>query len=64
MIWFSELLSVLRPFFVVVKEGRILHLVSGYRKFVANDRIIQEVAGSIPVPSSFGLTSILGVLKK
>jgi hypothetical protein len=52
MIWFSESLSVPRPFFVVVKEGRILHLVSGYRKFVVNDRIIQGVAGSIPAGST------------
>jgi|BarGraNGADG00312_1021997.scaffolds.fasta_scaffold94168_1 hypothetical protein len=27
------MLSVIRPDFEVVKEGRILHFVSGYRKF-------------------------------
>ena len=40
------MLSVFRPSFKVVKEGRILHFVSGYRRFSINDRKIQEVAGS------------------
>ena len=45
--------GVLRPDFEVVKEGRILHFVSGYRRFVISDRIIQGVAvliaiGTIP----------------
>jgi len=30
--------SVLRPDFEVVKEGRILHLVSGYRRFEVRKR--------------------------
>ena len=42
--------SVTRLSFEVVKEGRILHFVSGYRRFAVNARIIQGVAGSIPAP--------------
>jgi len=34
--------SVFRPTFEVVKKGRILHFVSGYRRFAVNDRIIQR----------------------
>jgi hypothetical protein len=32
---------------IVVKEGRILHFVSGYRRFVVNDGIIQEIINPI-----------------
>jgi hypothetical protein len=39
--------SFIRPSFEVIKEGRMLHFVSGSRRFVLNNRIIQEVAGSI-----------------
>jgi hypothetical protein len=41
------MLIVFRPSFEVAKEGRILHFLSDYRRFVVNDRIIQGVAGSI-----------------
>jgi hypothetical protein len=41
-------LSVIRPSFEVVKEGRILHFVSGYRKFLVNAALIQGVAVSMP----------------
>jgi hypothetical protein len=35
------MLSVIRPDFEVVKEGQILHFISGYRKFkVDNKRLI------------------------
>jgi hypothetical protein len=38
-----------RPDFEVVKKERFLQLVSGYRRFVVKDRIIQGVAGSSPI---------------
>jgi hypothetical protein len=41
------MLFFIRPSFEVVKEGRILHFLSDYRRFVVNDWIIQGVAGSI-----------------
>jgi hypothetical protein len=41
------MLSVIRPDFEVVKEGWILHFVSGSRWFVLNDRIIQKIINSI-----------------
>ena len=37
-----------RPYFEVAKEGRILHFVSGYGRFQANDKIIKGAAGSSP----------------
>jgi len=36
------MLRFLRPSFEVVKEGRILHFVSGDRRFMAQERIIQR----------------------
>jgi hypothetical protein len=38
---------------IVVKKGRILNFVSGYRKFVDNDRIIQKIINSITVKPTF-----------
>jgi hypothetical protein len=35
-----------RPFFEVVKEGWIFHFVSGDRRFVVNERIIQWIEPS------------------
>jgi hypothetical protein len=35
--------SEIRPVFEVVKEGRILHFVSGSRRVVVNGRIIQWI---------------------
>jgi len=37
------MLSVIRPDFDVVKEGQILHLVSGSRSFVVSERIMQGI---------------------
>jgi len=37
----------LLPDFEVVREGRILHFVSGDRRFALNDRIIREIINSI-----------------
>ena len=33
LIFYICMISVIRPLFEVVKEGRILHFVSGYRRF-------------------------------
>jgi len=41
------MLSLSRPSFEVVKEGRIFLFVSGSRRLVLNDRIIQGVTGVI-----------------
>jgi hypothetical protein len=46
------MLCVISPSFEVVKEGRILHFVSGNRRFVVNNRKIQEINISIIAESS------------
>jgi len=35
------MLSVIRPDFEVVKEGRILNFLSGYRRFVVNEHNVE-----------------------
>jgi hypothetical protein len=44
---FTYICLLLSDRLIVVKEGRILHFVSGNRRFEANDKIIQVVDGSI-----------------
>ena len=48
------MLSLFRPSFEVVKEGRILHLVSGHSKYLvdkryelSNQSLIRDMAGII-----------------
>jgi hypothetical protein len=52
---------VFRPTFEVVKEGRILRFLSGYRRFVVDGRIIHEVAVSIAIES---IQKFIGLFKK
>ena len=41
------MLIEIRPSFEVVREGRILHFVSGDRRFEVNDRIIEKIINLI-----------------
>jgi hypothetical protein len=44
---FCYVCFILSDRLIVVKEGRILHFVSDYMRFMANAKVIQEVVGSI-----------------